>query len=217
MTPIRVLLVDDQALFREGLRTLLSVQPAFEVIGEASNGEEAIQQALSHRPDVVLMDLRMPVMDGVAATRRLHSLLPACRVIVLTTFDDDESVFDGLRAGAVGYMLKDVASGKLFEAILGAARGESFLQPSVAAKVIEEFSRLANLTPMHPQALIEPLSDRELEVLHQVATGASNKEIASNFVIAEGTVKNHLTNILRKLEVQDRAQAVLKARDLGLI
>jgi len=218
MTRIKVLLVDDQALFREGLRTLLSVQPAFEVIGEAGNGEEAIQLALIHRPDVVLMDLRMPVMDGVSATRRLHSLLPQCRVIVLTTFDDDESVFDGLRAGAVGYLLKDVASTRLFEAIQGAARGGSFLQPSVAAKVIEEFSRLANqATTIHPQALVEPLSDREIEILKQVATGASNKEIAANFVIAEGTVKNHLTNILRKLEVQDRAQAVLKARDLGLI
>ena len=217
MTPIRVLLVDDQALFREGLRTLLSVQPAFEVVGEASNGEEAIQESLAHHPDVVLMDLRMPVMDGVIATRRLHSLQPQTRVIVLTTFDDDESVFDGLRAGAVGYLLKDVASVKLFEAIRGAAKGESFLQPSVAAKVLEEFSRLANQAPAHPQALIEPLSDRELEVLRQVATGSSNKEIAATFVIAEGTVKNHLTNILRKLEVQDRAQAVLKARDLGLI
>jgi DNA-binding NarL/FixJ family response regulator len=218
MTRIKVLLVDDQALFREGLRTLLSVQPAFEVVGEASNGEEAIQMALANRPDVVLMDLRMPVMDGVSATRRLHSLAPQCRIIVLTTFDDDESVFDGLRAGAVGYLLKDVASTKLFEAIHEAARGGSFLQPSVAAKVIEEFSRLANqATALHPQALIEPLSDREMEILKQVATGASNKEIAANYVIAEGTVKNHLTNILRKLEVQDRAQAVLKARSLGLI
>ncbi len=217
MKPIRVLLVDDQALFREGLRTLLSVQPAFEVVDEACNGEEAIQLALNYHPDVVLMDLRMPVMDGVIATRRLHSLLPQTRVIVLTTFDDDDSVFDGLRAGAVGYLLKDVASSKLFEAIQLAARGESFLQPSVAAKVLAEFSRLANQAPIHPQPLIEPLSDRELEVLHQVATGASNREIAATFVIAEGTVKNHLTNILRKLEVQDRAQAVLKARDLGLI
>ena len=114
MNPIRVLLVDDQALFREGLRTLLSVQPAFEVVDEASNGEEAIQLALDLHPDVILMDLRMPVMDGVIATRRLHSLLPQSRVIVLTTFDDDDSVFDGLRAGAVGYLLKDVASTKLF-------------------------------------------------------------------------------------------------------
>ena len=217
MTPIRVLIVDDQALFREGLHTLLSVQPAFEVVGEAANGEEAIQMALASQPDVILMDLRMPAMDGVIATRRLHSLLPQCRVIVLTTFDDDESVFDGLRAGAVGYLLKDVASTRLFEAIEATARGESFLQPSITAKVIAEFSRLASQMPSHPQSLVEPLSERELEVLRQVATGASNREIAAQFVIAEGTVKNHVTSILRKLEVQDRAQAVLKARDLGII
>lgn len=217
MSPIRVLLVDDQSLFREGLKTLLSVQAAFEVVGEAGNGEEAIQKALNTRPNVILMDLRMPVMDGVAATRRLRNLAPECRVIVLTTFDDDESVFDGLRAGAVGYLLKDTPSAKLFEAIQAASRGESFLQPSIAAKVVAEFSRLSNQAPTRPQPLVEPLSDREMEVLRQVATGASNREIAAVFVIAEGTVKNHLTSILRKLEVQDRAQAVLKARDLGLI
>lgn len=217
MTPIRILIVDDQALFREGLHTLLSVQPSFEVIGEAGNGEEAIQQALSQRPDVILMDLRMPIMDGATATRRLHTLLPECHVIVLTTFDDDDSVFDGLRAGAVGYLLKDVASTKLYEAIQAAARGESFLQPSVASKVVAEFSRLSNQLPIQPQPLSEPLSDREMEILNQVATGASNKEIAMTFVIAEGTVKNHITSILRKLEVQDRAQAVLKARKIGLI
>jgi DNA-binding NarL/FixJ family response regulator len=217
MSPIRILIVDDQALFREGLHTLLSVQPSFEVIGEAGNGEEAIQQALSQRPNVILMDLRMPIMDGVTATRRLHTLLPECHVIVLTTFDDDDSVFDGLRAGAVGYLLKDVASTKLYEAIQAAARGESFLQPSVASKVVAEFSRLSNQMPIQPQPLSEPLSDREMEILNQVATGASNKEIAMTFVIAEGTVKNHITSILRKLEVQDRAQAVLKARKIGLI
>jgi DNA-binding NarL/FixJ family response regulator len=217
MKPIRILLADDQALFREGLRTLLSTSPAFEVIAEAANGEEAFQQAMSHRPEVILMDLRMPITDGVTATRRLHNLLPECRIIVLTTFDDDESVFDGLRAGAVGYLLKDVSSIKLFEAIQAAARGESFLQPSIASKVIAEFSRLANQAPSRSQPLNEPLSERELEILGQVATGASNREIAANFVIAEGTVKNHLTSILRKLEVQDRFQAVLKAREYGLI
>lgn len=217
MSPIRIVLVDDQALFREGLKTLLSVQPAFVVAGEAANGEEAIQKVVSLRPDVVLMDLRMPVMDGVTATRRLHSLAPQVRVIVLTTFDDDESVFDGLRAGAVGFLLKDVSPAKLYEAIQAAARGESILQPSIAAKVIAEFSRLANQAPAPQGALVEPLSEREIEVLHQVATGASNREIAADLVIAEGTVKNHLTNILRKLEVADRAQAVLKARHLGII
>ena len=216
-TQIRVLLVDDQSLFREGLHTLLSVQPAINVVGEAANGEEAIQQALNLRPDVILMDLRMPVMDGVAATRRLRALLPEARVIVLTTFDDDDSVFDGLRAGAAGYLLKDVSSARLVEAIQLAARGESLLQPSVAARVIAEFTRLANQPPPKADPLADPLSERELEILRQVANGDSNREIAEYFVIAEGTVKNHLTNILRKLNVQDRAQAVLKARQLGIL
>ena len=216
-TPIRILIVDDQALFREGLRTLLSVQPDLAVVGEAANGEEALRLAATLRPMVVLMDLRMPVLDGVAATRRLRAEQPDCRVIVLTTFDDGEYVFEGLRAGAVGYLLKDAPSEKLFEAIRAAARGESFLQPSVAAKVIAEFTRLAEQARPRPQSLIEPLSDRELEILRLVASGASNKEIAAALFIAEGTVKNHLTNILGKLGVRDRTQAALKAKDLGLI
>jgi DNA-binding NarL/FixJ family response regulator len=214
---IRVLLVDDQSLFREGLRTLLSVQADLEVVAEAGNGEEALRQAAKALPDVVLMDLQMPVLDGVAATRRLRAEMPECRVIVLTTFDNDEYVFEGLRAGAVGYLLKDAPSEKLVEAIRAAARGESFLQPSVAAKVIAEFARMSEQAPARPQPLVEPLSDRELEILRLVATGASNKEIASLLFIAEGTVKNHITNILGKLEVRDRTQAALKARELKLI
>jgi DNA-binding NarL/FixJ family response regulator len=214
---IRVLLVDDQSLFREGLRTLLSVQADIEVVAEAGNGEEALRQATQTRPDVVLMDLQMPVLDGVAATRRLRAELPESRVIVLTTFDNDEYVFEGLRAGAVGYLLKDAPSEKLVEAIRAAARGESFLQPSVAAKVIAEFARMSEQAPIRPQPLVEPLSDRELEILRLIATGASNKEIASLLFIAEGTVKNHITNILGKLEVRDRTQAALKAKELKLI
>ncbi|MEZ4518875.1 MAG: response regulator transcription factor [Chloroflexota bacterium] len=216
--PIRVMLVDDQALFREGLGTLLSVWDDIEVVGEAGNGEEAITTALEIQPDVILMDLRMPVLDGVAATRRLREVAPKIRVIVLTTFDDDEHVFDGLRAGALGYLLKDVSSDKLVEAIQAAARGESFLQPSVAAKVIAEFSR------MDPAAsaggaddLVEPLSERELEILKLIAEGQRNREIAGTLFITEGTVKNHVTNILGKLGVRDRTQAALRARELGLI
>ncbi|HSV85558.1 MAG TPA: response regulator transcription factor [Levilinea sp.] len=215
-TPITILIVDDQALFREGLRTLLSVQPEFDVVGEAGNGEEALRLAANFRPAVVLMDLRMPVLDGVTATRRMRSLLPHSRVIVLTTFDDDEYVFEGLRAGAVGYLLKDVSSDKLFEAIRAAARGEYFLLPSITTKVIEEFARLSELVPEPVEPAMDTLSVRELEILNLVATGASNKQIASNLVIAEGTVKNHLTNILSKLGVKDRVQAVLKAKELGI-
>ena len=217
MKPIKILLVDDQPLFREGLRTLLSVQPDFEVVGEACNGEEALSLARLLQPAVVLMDLQMPVMDGVAATRRLRAERPDCRVIVLTTFDDDEKVFDGLRAGAAGYLLKDASSEKLGEAIRVAARGESFLQPSVAAKVVAEFARLTSKAGVRAQTLVEPLSAREREILRLIATGASNREIANALYLAEGTVKNHVTNILGKLEVRDRTQAALKAKEIGLI
>jgi DNA-binding NarL/FixJ family response regulator len=217
MRPIKILLVDDQPLFREGLRTLLSVHPDFEVVGEASNGREAISLVRSTGASVVLMDLQMPVLDGVAATRHLHDEQPECRVIVLTTFDDDELVFDGLRAGAVGYLLKDAPSEKLAEAIRVAARGETFLQPSVAAKVVAEFARLSRKTSERPGSHNEPLSERELEIVRLISKGASNREIADALFLAEGTVKNHVTNILGKLHVRDRTQAAIKARDSGLI
>ncbi|MEM7116482.1 MAG: response regulator transcription factor [Chloroflexota bacterium] len=214
---IRILLVDDQALFREGLRTLLSIWDDLEIVGEAGNGQEALTAVSQLTPDVVLMDLRMPILDGVAATRQITQNYPDSKVIVLTTFDDDDYVFDGLRAGAVGYLLKDVSSDKLVEAIRAAAQGNSFLQPSVAAKVIAEFSRLTPTTKPEPVILVEPLSSREREVLRVVATGASNKEIAQQLHLAEGTVKNHLTSILGKLGVRDRTQAALKARELGIL
>ena len=217
MKPIRVLLVDDQALFREGLRTLLSVQPGIEVAGEAADGEAALRRAAALRPDVVLMDLRMPVLGGVEATRRLREAFPSVQVLVLTTFDDDEEVFDALRAGAAGYLLKDAPCAKLVEAIHAAARGESFLQPSIAAKVVAEFSRLSRPRPAPGPALIEPLSEREREVLQHLAGGKSNKEIAAALRLAEGTVKNHMTNILGKLGVLDRTQAALKGREMGLL
>jgi DNA-binding NarL/FixJ family response regulator len=217
MTPVRVLLVDDQALFREALGTLLATNDGITIVGEAGNGEEALARAAELAPEVVLMDLRMPVLDGVAATKRLRLEHPGVRVIALTTFDDDEDVFAALRAGAVGYLLKDVSSARLVEAVLAAARGESVLQPSVAAKVVARFAQLSDPAEPRPQPLVVPLSERELEVLRLLADGRSNREIASTLFLAEGTVKNHVTNLLGKLGARDRTQAALRARDLGLL
>ncbi|MHA6624428.1 response regulator [Pseudonocardia sichuanensis] len=218
MSAVRVLLVDDQALFREALATLLAVHPDVEVVGEAGDGDAALRRAAELAPDVVLMDLRMPVLDGIAATRRLRVELPAVRVIALTTFDDDEDVFAALRAGAVGYLLKDVSSARLVEAVLAAARGESVLQPSVAAKVVARFAQLPDTAPdPRPQPLVVPLSERELEVLRLMADGRSNREIAGALFLAEGTVKNHVTNVLAKLGARDRTQAALRARALDLL
>lgn len=218
MTGVRVLLVDDQSLFREALATLLAVHEGVEVVGEAGDGDEALRKAAELAPDVVLMDLRMPVLDGIGATRRLRVEQPAVRVIALTTFDDDEDVFAALRAGAVGYLLKDVSSARLVEAVHAAARGESVLQPSVAAKVVARFAQLPDTAPeTRPQPLVVPLSERELGVLRQLADGRSNREIAAELFLAEGTVKNHVTNVLAKLGARDRTQAALRARELGLL
>jgi DNA-binding NarL/FixJ family response regulator len=215
---VRVLLVDDQALFREALATLLAVHDGVEVVGEAGDGDEALRQAAELAPDVVLMDLRMPVLDGIGATRRLRVEQPDVRVIALTTFDDDEDVFAALRAGAVGYLLKDVSSARLVEAVHAAARGESVLQPSVAAKVVARFAQLPDTAAeARPQPLVVPLSDRELGVLRLLADGRSNREIAAELFLAEGTVKNHVTNVLSKLGARDRTQAALRARALGLL
>jgi DNA-binding NarL/FixJ family response regulator len=213
---IRVLIADDQALFREGLRKVLEAN-GLEVVGEASDGEEAVQLASESAPDVVLMDLRMPGLDGVGATRRIAQLPRAPRVLVLTTFDDDASVFDALRAGALGYLLKDTQSTRLVEAVELATCGHAWLQPSVAAKVVSEFARSTPAPGKRDVAADLGLSEREIAVLRGLAEGASNKEIASALRIAEGTVKNHVTNIFGKLKVHDRTQAALRARELGLI
>ncbi|WP_414942413.1 response regulator [Amycolatopsis sp. cmx-11-51] len=212
---VRVLIVDDQALFREALATLLEVQPEIEVVGEAGDGEQAVRLCAELRPDVALMDLRMPVLDGIAATTRLRAEQPGVRVLALTTFDDDADVFAALRAGAVGYLLKDVSSTRLVEALVAAKRGESVLQPSVAAKLVARVARLPAETP-RAQPLTTPLSDRELEVVRLLADGHSNREIAKTLFLAEGTVKNLVTSVLAKLQVRDRTQAALRARELGL-
>lgn len=214
-----MLVVDDQALFREGLITLLSVRPDVRVVGEAANGREALAKCAELRPQVVLMDLRMPVLSGVEATRQLRAAAPDVRVVVLTTFDADADVFEALKAGAAGYLLKDVSADALVTAIHVAARGESTLQPSVAAKVLAEFARLAEVQA--PTLLTDPpverLSPREVQVLRLLAAGASNKEIAAALVLSEGTVKNHVTALLGKLGVRDRTQAAVHAKALGLL
>lgn len=219
MKKIRLMLVDDQSLFREALRTLLALQEDFEIVAEAENGERAVTLAKAHRPDVVLMDLRMPVLGGVEATRRVVAASPATRVVVLTTFEEDEEIFEAMRAGAVGYLLKACSSEKLCESVRAAAVGTSVLEPSVAAKMMAELNRLSAKESKRAVAptLIEGLSSREIAVLRLLAEGRSNKEIGAQLNITEGTVKNHMTNVLGKLGVLDRTQAALKARELGLI
>ncbi len=215
---LRILLTDDQSLFREALRTLLTLQPDFEIVAEAENGERALALARAHKPDVILMDLRMPVMGGVEATRRIMAAVPGSRVVVLTTFDEDEEIFEALRAGALGYLLKACSADKLNESVRAAAKGASVLEPSVTAKMMAELNRLsAREGKKVSQSLADPLSERELAVLKLLAAGCSNKEIGAKLSITEGTVKNHMTNVLGKLGVLDRTQAALRAREMGLI
>jgi DNA-binding NarL/FixJ family response regulator len=219
---VRVLLVDDQPLFREALAVLLGAREGIEVVGEAGDGADALRQVAALAPDVVLMDLRMPVLDGIEATRRLRAEHPGVRVLALTTFDGDEEVFAALRAGALGYLLKDTSGERLVEAVLAAARGQSVLEPSVAAKVVARFADLPDDGPAPPRVpaagrLAVPLSARELEVLQHLAEGRSNREIAAALYLTEGTVKNHVTSVLTKLDVRDRTQAALRAHALGLV
>jgi DNA-binding NarL/FixJ family response regulator len=213
----RIVIADDQALFREGLRTLLSTRPEMDVVGEAANGDEAVVLVERLRPNVVLMDLRMPKVDGIQATARLRDRCPDIPVLVLTTFDDDANLFGALRAGASGYLLKDVSSETLVSAINAATRGESFLQSTVTGRVVAAFARLMESGGPKAEALVLPLSPREREIVSLLGTGASNKEIADRLNLSEGTVKNHVTNILTKLDVRDRTQAALRARQLGIV
>jgi len=217
MNAIRLLLVDDQRLMRDGLRTLLEFEGDFEVVGEAENGREALAVYEKRQPDVVLMDVRMPVMDGVEATHRLQQRWPDARVIILTTFDDDEYVFEGLRAGARGYLLKAVSGEELADAIRTVAAGGALIDPSVTRKVVAEFARLGQTRRSGSAKLVEPLSGREEEVLRLLADGYSNREIAGRSFLAEGTVKNYVSSILGKIGARDRTQAALKARELGLL
>jgi DNA-binding NarL/FixJ family response regulator len=214
--PIRVLLVDDQRLMRDGLRTLLELEEGLEVIGEAEEGQVAIKLYEDLRPDVALMDIRMPGMDGVEATRRILGRWPDAKIVILTTFDDEAYIFDGLRAGALGYLLKDVSGQELAEAIRKVAAGGALIEPSVARKVVAEFTRLAPQAHLKSAVLPEPLTGREQDILGWIAKGLTNKEIALRLGLTEGTVKNYVTTLFQKLGVQDRTQAALRARELGL-
>ena len=214
---IRVLLVDDQRLMREGLHILLELEADIEVIGEAENGLQAVQQYENLSPEVILMDIRMPVMDGVEATRQICSRWPKARIIILTTFDDDSYLFEGLRVGALGYLLKDLSGAELAEAIRTVMEGGALIEPSVARKVLAEFSRLAPIPPSAKARLLEPLSEREAEIIRLLSQGMTNRQIAVRLHLAEGTVKNYVSSILQKLEVEDRTQAAIRAHDLGLL
>ena len=207
---IQILLVEDQTLMRQGLKTILDLEPGFRVIGEAANGESGVQMALEMRPDVVLMDIQMPQLNGVEATTQLCRQWPEAKVIILTTFDRDDYVYQGVRAGALGYLLKDAPANKLIETIRRVHAGEVFIQPEIASRALREMMR-PTTTGM------EPLSEREREVLVLLAQGASNKEMAEKLFITEGTVKNHVSNILAKLQAENRTQAADIARRHGLV
>lgn len=208
---IKVLLVDDQNLIRQGLKALLELEQDLEVIGEAENGEIAISLIEQLYPDVVLMDIRMPVMDGVAATREIQKRFPGIKVLVLTTFDDDEYVKAALQNGAMGYLLKDTPSEELAVAIRAVHKGYTQLGPGIVKKLLTQFPPFAaNNSPPPPPSLAE-LTPREKDVLRLIAIGATNKEIAQQLYISEGTVKNHVTNILNRLNLRDRTQAAIFA------
>jgi DNA-binding NarL/FixJ family response regulator len=211
-----VLLVDDQELVRSGLRLILEAQSDIAVVGEAEDGSTAVSMAEQFRPDVVLMDVRMPGMDGIEATRRISAHPSAPAVLVLTTFDLDRNVYDAMRAGAIGFLTKSVARAQLVEAVRTASRGDTLLAPSVTRQLVEHFISLPPPGPDLPTALSH-LTEREVQVLRLVATGRSNAEIASALFLGEATVKTHLNRLLAKLDLENRTQAVVLAYEVGLV
>ena len=237
---IRILICEDQTLMREGLRIVLDLEPGFRVVGEAADGAEAVRLAERLRPEIVLMDVRMPQQNGVQATAAITARGLPCRVIILTTFDYEDYVFDAIKAGAVGYLLKDTPAAELAATIRLVAAGDSFIQPTVATRLLVEFGRRSGSAPdaddlptpaaaapprasaVEPRrkdaaAALEQLSQREGDVLRLLAQGASNRDIAEQLVLAEGTVKNYVSNILAKLHANNRTQAAKLARERGLI
>ena len=213
MDKIRILIVDDHTLFRQGIRQMLRMEDDIEVVGEAATGREALDRARALMPDVILMDVKMPDMDGVEATRRVKSVSPRTQVVILTSFHQDEYVFPALQAGAISYLLKDVRATELLEAIRRAARGEATLHPRIAARVIKTFRSLAP----DEETPFTALTERELEVLKLIAKGYANDKIAEQLVISVGTVKGHVSNILSKLHLVDRTQAAAYAWQEGIV
>lgn len=205
MEPVRIMLCDDHAVVRQGLRTFLDTVDEVTVVGEARDGQEALELVKELRPDVVLLDLVMPRMDGIEATRQIRAACPGTRVIILTSYGEDEKLFPAIKAGAISYLLKDIGPDELVSAILAARRGEATLPPEIATKLMQQFAA------EDEQAVLEELSERELEVLRQIAHGRSNKEISTILGISEKTVKTHVSNILDKLHLSDRTQAAIYA------
>ena len=212
---IGVLLADDQALVREGFRLIIEVEPDIEVVGEAGDGLETVEQAKRLRPDVILMDIRMPGLDGIAATRRLAQAGVAARVLMLTTFDRDDYLYEAMRAGASGFLLKDARRDQLVHAIRTVATGDALLAPALVRRLVEDFCRRP--PPGGPPPAVAELTQRELEVLRLVARGLSNREIAKELFLSEATVKTHLAHVMQKLDLRDRVQAVVLAYESGLV
>ena len=216
-TDIRLLIVDDQALVRMGFRMLLDAEPGISVVGEAATGAEALELAVALTPDVVLMDVRMPGLDGIAATRRLLELSPRSRVIILTTFDLDEYAFGGLRAGASGFLVKDTRPPELLAAVRAVAGGEAAISGRVTRRMLELFGAKLPATDATADESLAALTPRELEILGAIGEGLSNTEIAERFFVAESTVKTHVSRVLQKLGLRDRVQAVIFAYERGIV
>ncbi len=210
---IKIIICDDQAVIRDGLEMLLSLEKDFQVVGCAQDGQEALELTAQKSPDLVLMDLKMPGMNGIEATRQIRVKFPQVKVLVLTTYDDDEWIFDAIRAGALGYLLKDTPRQKLVEAIRGTAEGKSFVDPGVAGKLLQQ---VAGHQPQPASLLTQNLTERELDVLRLLAKGMTNADIAAQLHLSEGTVRNHVSAILDKLGVTDRTQAAVIAIQHGL-
>jgi DNA-binding NarL/FixJ family response regulator len=210
---MKILLCDDQAVIRDGLEMLLNLEKDFQVVGAAQDGAEAVELAGQKQPDLILMDLKMPIMNGIEATREIHAKFPNIKILILTTYDDDEWVFDAIRAGASGYLLKDTPRQKIVEAIRGTVEGKSFVDPAVAGKLLNQ---VASKQTQPTSILTDKLTERELDVLRLIAKGINNSEIANQLHLSEGTVRNHVSAILEKLGVSDRTQAAVIAIQHGL-